>query len=42
MNQNPEQQARDQIDRQLTACGWTIQNKSSINLHACIGIAVRG
>jgi type I restriction enzyme R subunit len=41
MNQNPEQQARDQIDQQLTACGWTIQNKSSINLHAAIGVAVR-
>lgn len=41
MNQNPEQQARDCIDEQLTACGWTIQNKSSINLHAAIGIAVR-
>jgi type I restriction enzyme R subunit len=41
MNQNPEQQARDRIDQQLTACGWTIQNKSSVNLHAAIGIAVR-
>src|SRR5574337_1049681 len=41
MNQNPEQQARDQIDQQLTACGWTIQNKPSINLHAAIGVAVR-
>lgn len=41
MNQNPEQQARDQIDQQLTACGWTIQNKSSIILHAAIGAAFR-
>ncbi|MGN6400888.1 MAG: type I restriction endonuclease subunit R [Flavisolibacter sp.] len=41
MNQNPEQLARDRIDEQLTACGWTIQNKSSINLHAGIGVAVR-
>jgi type I restriction enzyme, R subunit len=41
MNQNPEQIARDRIDNQLIACGWTIQNKSSINLHAAIGIAVR-
>lgn len=41
MNQNPEQLARDRIDNQLIACGWTIQNKSSINLHAAIGIAVR-
>jgi type I restriction enzyme, R subunit len=41
MNQNPEQLARDRIDQQLIACGWIIQNKSSINLHAGIGIAVR-
>lgn len=34
MNQNSEQQARDQIDQQLTARRWTIQNKSSINLYA--------
>jgi type I restriction enzyme R subunit len=41
MNQNPEQLARDRIDDQLTACGWTIQNKNSINLAAGIGIAIR-
>lgn len=41
MNQNPEQLARDKIDNQLIACGWIIQNKSSINLSAGIGIAVR-
>jgi type I restriction enzyme R subunit len=41
MNQNPEQLARDRIDSQLIACGWMIQNKSSINLHAGMGIAVR-
>ena len=40
MNQNPEQLARDRIDQQLTACGWSIQNKSSINLAAGIGIAI--
>ena len=41
MNRNPEQLVIDRIDQQLTACGWTIQNKSSINLHAAIGVAVR-
>jgi type I site-specific restriction endonuclease len=41
MNQTPEQLARDRIDKLLFACGWIIQNKSSINLHAGIGIAVR-
>ena len=41
MNQNPEQQARDNIDKQLVECGWLIQNKSQINLKAGIGVAVR-
>jgi type I restriction enzyme R subunit len=41
LNQNPEQQARDVIDKQLTACGWVIQNKNQINLTAGIGVAVR-
>jgi type I restriction enzyme R subunit len=40
-NQNPEQIARDQIDKQLLDCGWIIQDKSSINLSAGHGIAVR-
>ncbi|KUO74549.1 MAG: restriction endonuclease subunit R [Clostridia bacterium BRH_c25] len=41
MNQNPEQIARDNIDRQLRACGWKIQNKNEINLFAGAGVAVR-
>lgn len=41
MNQNPEQIARENIDKQLKDCGWIIQNKSKINLNAGIGIAVR-
>lgn len=40
-NQNPEQLARDNIDAQLKACGWIIQDKSKINLSAGIGVAVR-
>lgn len=40
-NQNPEQIARDNIDKQLIACGWEIQNKSKINLNANLGVAVR-
>ena len=40
-NQNPEQLARDNIDKQLIACGWVIQNKNQINLNAGLGIAVR-
>lgn len=41
MNQNPEQIARDNIDNQLKASGWLIQNKKQINLFAGIGVAVR-
>lgn len=40
-NQNPEQIARDNIDRQLMACGWIVQSKSKINLNAGNGVAVR-
>jgi type I restriction enzyme R subunit len=41
MNQNPEQIARDHIDKQLLSCGWIIQDKKKINLASGIGIAVR-
>ncbi len=40
-NQNPEQLARDQIDQQLLAAGWVIQDKTKVNLSAATGIAVR-
>jgi len=40
LNQNPEQIARDNIDRQLNDCGWIIQNKKQINLTAGLGVAV--
>ena len=41
LNQNPEQIARDHIDRQLVACGWIIQDIKKVNLHAGTGVAVR-
>lgn len=41
MNQNPEQIARDNIDKQLNACGWIVQSKSRINLSEGLGVAVR-
>lgn len=41
MNQNPEQLARDEIDRQLNACGWIIQNKKTFDLSAGTGVAIR-
>ncbi|MCX6237126.1 MAG: hypothetical protein NTY07_06125 [Bacteroidia bacterium] len=40
-NQNPEQIARDHIDKQLTACGWTIQDVRKVNLHVGISVAVK-
>jgi type I restriction enzyme R subunit len=41
MNQTPEQMARDNIDKQLSASGWIIQNKKQMNLNAGLGVAVR-
>src|ERR1700752_1650311 len=40
-NQNPEQIARDHIDKLLLDSGWIIQDKNKINLSAGLGIAVR-
>jgi type I restriction enzyme R subunit len=40
-NQNPEQIARDKIDKMLTLAGWIVQSKESVNLSAGIGIALR-
>ena len=40
INQNPEQIARDKIDKQLINCGWVIQDKKHINLSASTGVAV--
>ncbi|WP_417588805.1 DEAD/DEAH box helicase family protein [Owenweeksia hongkongensis] len=40
-NQNPEQIARDKIDKQLMAAGWVVQSKSKVNLAAGKGVAVR-
>lgn len=41
LNQNPEQKARDTIDKLLQQAGWVIQNKNQINLDAGVGQAVR-
>lgn len=40
-NQDPEQKARDNIDMQLVACGWVIQDKEKINLNAGTGVVIR-
>jgi type I restriction enzyme R subunit len=41
INQNPEQIARDNIDKQLSACRWIIQCLKHVNLHTGVGVAVR-
>lgn len=41
VNQNPEQIARDIIDKQLMASGWLIQSIKQVNLNAGIGVAVK-
>ncbi|MDT0685578.1 type I restriction-modification enzyme R subunit C-terminal domain-containing protein [Autumnicola psychrophila] len=41
VNQNPEQIARDKIDKMLSDAGWEIQSKDKINLSASKGVAVR-
>ncbi len=41
VNQNPEQIARDQIDKRLSAAGWLVQDKASLNPNAALGVAVR-
>ncbi len=40
MNQNPEQIARDHIDRLLSESGWLVQSKNKLNLAAGLGVAV--
>jgi len=30
----PEQSAREEIDGQLEACGWTVQDLASVDIHA--------
>ena len=40
-NQNPEQKAREKIDRLLNQCGWIVQDRDKINFGAGLGIAVR-
>jgi type I restriction enzyme R subunit len=41
INQSPEQIARDNIDKQLHAAGWAVQDKDKIDWNESIGIAIR-
>ena len=34
----PEKLARINIDRQLTACGWTVQSRAEMNVYAGRGV----
>ncbi|MPY92926.1 MAG: hypothetical protein GEV08_07620 [Acidimicrobiia bacterium] len=36
-----EARARVEIDRQLVACGWAVQDRTALNLYAAQGVAVR-
>ena len=38
---SPEELARQNIDKVLTACGWEVQDRKSINLAAPQGVAIR-
>jgi type I restriction enzyme R subunit len=40
-NQNPEQAARDRVDRLLTDSGWAVQDKKAIDFNAGPGVAIR-
>ena len=41
MPRTPEELARENIDRQLTAAGWAVQHLRDLNLYAGRGMAVR-
>ena len=41
MNITPEQEARNQIDAQLIACGWSVQDYKQFNPSASRGVALR-
>lgn len=40
-NQNPEQKARDNIDKMLLQAGWRVQDKDKIDFTAGLGVAIR-
>ena len=37
----PEALARENIDKQLTACGWAVQSRNEVNPYVAHGVAVR-
>ena len=40
-NVKPEDEARQEIDRQLAQCGWIVQDYKAMNISAGSGVAVR-
>ena len=38
---NPEQRAREEIDRLLRAAGWAVQDVRDTDIHSARGVAVR-
>lgn len=41
MPRTPEGETRDNIDRRLTASGWTIQCRDDMSIHAVLGVTIR-
>ena len=41
VDSNPEAQARRNIDDQLAACGWVVQNRGQADITAALGVAIR-
>jgi type I restriction enzyme R subunit len=41
VSEKPEERARAEIDRLLTAAGWSVQSMSEANIHAARGVAIR-
>lgn len=41
MSKTPEAQARKNIDRQLEACGWVVQNRDQADISASLGVGIR-
>lgn len=37
----PEEKARESIDQQLVACGWTVQDRDEADVSAARGVAIR-
>jgi len=41
LRMTPEENARQQISAILSRCGWTVQDKSQMNLHPAKGTVLR-